>query len=413
MGGPIDGVGEGDEVAIGKMGVSGGGGAVLGLVLLASCVEVPVRKRARAPQGQAADQPAKQLLGPALSHVVSVSHHEAMSVALAVDDDGELFVAHRPSPGDQLVVSQLDPDGTAWVTIGGALNQRPVAHLVTLAFDRQGALHAAFLEEEPSGDGYQLVVRRMNDGAWSDCAQRLGVGKAHFYFKADLAFDAANHLLLAYTDDSGRLQVKRRDRDGWTSLAALGSLRYGVRMVMKPDGQPAVAYVQAVPDSDEATLEVIAREGDRWVPVGTVVDRSAGLGDLLSPPRLAWDAGGAWLAWSRGSAVNVARHAGTDWQRQVFTPTLQARNGRIAMALVEGGPLVASGIDIGFGTRVRRFRGGVWGPELDATPEELTRGLGTGPIVAAAGSTAYLAFPSLGAGDRCLLEQLEFAPEIE
>jgi hypothetical protein len=382
------------------------------VVLVAACAEGdPVREEPRAPQAQPTIAPARETLAAELTHVLSTAHHEAMTVAMAVDPAGRLFVAHRPPPGGELVVSRLDDAGAAWVRIGGALNQRPTAHLATIAFDREGALHAAFLQQQETADGYELVVRRVKDGAWQDCAARLHVGAAYFYFKADLAFDDANRLLVGYTDEVGSLQVKRRDRDGWTTLAAQGTLRRGIRMVMKPDGQPAVAFVQGVADSDVATLEVIAREGDRWVPVGTPVDRATGLSDLLSPPRLTWDAAGAWLAWTHGSEVEVARLAGQDWQRETFTPALQARAGRIALALVDGGPLVAAGIDVGFGTRARWFHGGAWSAELDLTPEG-GAGLGTGPILTAGAGAVYLAFPSLGAGDRCLVEQVRFAPEI-
>ena len=389
----------------------GRGWAWLGALALVGCLEAPNRAAPGAPQGMEETEPEHQPAAPPLSHVVSLAHHEAMNVALAVDERGQLFAAHRPAPGDQLVVSRLDR--ASWRTIAGALNERPTAHLATLAFDRQGTLHAAFLQETVAGDGYELVVRQVKGEGWQDCADRVVVGTAHFHFKADLGFDLENRLLLAYADQEGRLQVKRRDRAGWTTLAALGTRRYGIRLVVKPDGQPVVAYLQGREGSDETTLEVIARAGEHWVPVGGTVDRSLTLAELLSPPRLDWDAHGGWLAWTRGSVVGVARSSGGDWKREPLTPPMPVRSGRIAFALIDGGALLATGIDIWFGTRLRRFHQGAWGPELDATPADV-RGLGTGPIlVTGSGGAAYLAFPGIGTGDLCPLEQLRFEPEIE
>jgi hypothetical protein len=178
-------------------------------------------------------------------------------------------------------------------------------------------------------------------------------------------------------------------------------------MAIKPDGQPAIAYLQSKAGSDETTLEVIAREGERWVPVGGIVDRAESLGDLLSPPRLAWESGGAWLAWTRGSQVQIARHTGQGWEQ--VAPALEARGGRIAFALAEGEPLIVAASDAAFATRGRRFHGGAWSATFDASPADAS-GLGTGPILATRGAAVYLAFPGLG--NRCPLEQVRFAPEI-
>ena len=391
----------------GRIGVSGG--VVLGaVVLVAACGVDPATDQPRVPPGQAG-APEEQAVGPALSHVVTVSHHEAMNVARAVDAAGRLFAAHRPAPGDRLRVSRLDEAGAAWVPIAGALNERPAAHLVTIAFDRQGVLHVAFLQERAGGDSFELVVRRVEGGAWQDCAQRLDVGAAQFFFKADLAFDDRNRLLLAYPDQGGRLRVERRENDGWVSLGALGTRRYGPRMVIKPDGQPAIAYLQSHDDSDEITLEVIARDGDRWASVAGTVDRSSSLGELLSPPRLSWDGSGVWLAWTRGDEVRVARRTGPGWEH--LTPALEARGGRIAFALVDGEPLIVAAVDRGFDTRARRFRGRAWDPAFDVSPAGAT-GLGTGPVLATGAGSAYLAFPGLGEGARCPVERLRFAAAI-
>ena len=154
---------------------------------------------------------------------------------------------------------------------------------------------------------------------------------------------------------------------------------------------------------------MIARDGESWVPVGAPVDRSVSLAALLSPPRLVWEAGGAWLAWTHGSEVRVARHTGRGWEQ--LAPALEARGGRIAFALVDGDPLIVAAVDTSFGTRARRYLGKAWGPIFDASPVGAT-GLGTGPILAAAAGSAYLAFPGLGEGARCPVERLRFPAEI-
>jgi hypothetical protein len=187
------------------------------------------------------------------------------------------FTAYvAPSAVPQAFVKRWDSLTSAWVAMGGALNDdvsRP-AWAPSIAIDPSGRPVVAFDEWLTTAPVFTVHARRWESGAWTALGGNLSPDPAWGVKSPDVAFDAVGAPLVAvgYNDHgTSRSYVRRWDGGAWaTQVGAVNPMATSgypdLSLVVDAAGRELVAYGAIVNGTLGASdgIVVTALDGGAW-----------------------------------------------------------------------------------------------------------------------------------------------------
>lgn len=209
--------------------------------------------------------------------------------AIASVPGGPLMAVSRPLSSNDVVVSVYDAATDTWAPHpAGVLNDRPLGEgayfAKTLAFDTAGVLHVLLAQPPASSTGgSELVLKKLENGAWVNVAPPLQSGNAIPGIlaarEAVLRFDASNRPVVAVPYGL-RLNVHRVDNGAWVQLGQFPVYSgYAMSLDIQADGT-LVAFETGVP-SIPTTRRLWAYRNGSWVQEGGLLAGSNQLARML------------------------------------------------------------------------------------------------------------------------------------
>jgi hypothetical protein len=298
---------------------------------------------------------------PPLSHLRQRVVFDGMASRMAVDSAGALVLARRPEPGDQIIVSRFDAAAGTWQTLGPAVNDRPTRTGLALALDGVNVPYVALTQEDAAGTGFELVVRRLSNGAWQTLGAPLPIGN-NLFSSPVLLLDSVGSPWIGYTDATSlELRVANLQAGSWVHLPALGALVSYFDLVMQPNGWPAVLFTHGIPGNASRSLDAMAFDGTAWLALGATLDHVPNATQMFQGVSMVWTSSGPVVAWKKDpDSLKVAQLGNGGWA--LFPPpSMQGWTGYIDLA-VRRGDLVLAAADSGYRLGIQRFIGGAWEP---------------------------------------------------
>jgi hypothetical protein len=323
------------------------------------------------------------------------------TLAMTTDSAGGVYVVRHLAPSGDLQGLRLD--GTEFVPLGQAINERPPApdsssanERVSIAAGANGTLFAALQQQNAAGDSSEILVRRFNtvSGNWETLDVALPVGN-NFAASPQIAVDSSNRPVVSFIASSiFVLQAHRFENGAWVSLGNIdGPVFTKHSLAIRADGTPTAAYLRGAFGSNASVLVAAQHNGTAWQSLGSVIDSSPT--GALGRPTIAFAPDALpWVAWSRINDVRLVRFDGTAFVEVPIDPVLATFNGQSSFAFLNGDPVVI-GSDVFLSGRIdlRRLRNGAWEPPV------ILRAAGlTGTVWLAAGADSAVIAETVTSG---------------
>lgn len=189
-----------------------------------------------------------------------LAHGHPCRPGLAVAPDGTPFVAHQGASGSDVRVSRLT--GGTWQALGGSVQDTGATATPfvcrDLVVNSAGVPYVAFLQDSVSGT--TLKVRRFGGAEWQDVGDPFTgtvAGSARFA----LAIDELDRVVLASTlnesdTENHPIRVRRFEGGAWQPIGGTfeNSVIGGVRLALRPSGNPVVAFQKHLGSGANAIL---------------------------------------------------------------------------------------------------------------------------------------------------------------
>ncbi len=262
--------------------------------------------------------------------VNAVLGQDASHPALALDGSGNPVVAFREYDGTHRNIYVQRWTGSTWQPVGGAVNAVPGQDVPeqepaqALALDGSGNPVVAF--SESNGSHNNLYVQRWTGSAWQSVGGAINAvpGQDIFYPPA-LALNASGNPVVAFFEFDGsyfNVYVRHWSGSVWQSVggavnAVQGQNPFWIALVLDGSGNPVVAFTE-FDGAHYYNVYVQRWTGSTWQSVGGAVNAVPGH-SVFGPPALALDGSGkAVVAFqeSDGSrrSVYVQRRTDIIWQ---------------------------------------------------------------------------------------------------
>jgi len=267
-------------------------------------------------------------------------YESANAPSLAVDGDGNLYVAWQQDHNDVPVTRQVFVkwhDGTGWADLGAnPLNENPstAASAPRIVVDASGHVYAAWHEDDGTGVT-QLFVKRHNGTDWELVgANPINEDPAHSARLASVALDPGGNPLVAWQEEDGsvppvtQIFVKSFNGASWDLVGTDNPLNVSPNQNAY---SPRIAFNGAVPyltwkeqsaAHDLKTQVYVQRYDeavDLWDFVGDNDSLNISADRSAHDPAIAFDEdGNPFVAWYEGTAafedvVFAKKFNGTAW----------------------------------------------------------------------------------------------------
>jgi hypothetical protein len=296
-------------------------------------------------------------------------------------------------------------NGTAWTTVGGALNADTTrnAYLPQLV-DFGGTPWVAW--EETNGVAYQLRVKRWDGSAWSAVGGVLNVDTSKSASEPGMA-NVGGTPYVTWNEANGsnvtQVRVKRWDGSAWTSAG--GSLNTNASepavntQIADIGGTPYVTWEEWFGASSNQ-VHVKSWDGSAWNSVGGVVNVDPT--KVTNSPMLTDVGGQPWIAWEEyNGSINQARVAhwtGSAWASAgVLNLDGTHHADEPSVADIGGTPYAVWEQETGNGgeVHVARWTGSAWSTIGDALNPGST-GYDPEPRLVVVGGVPYVAWVEAG-----------------
>ncbi len=305
-------------------------------------------------------------------------------------------------------------NGTAWTTVGGALNANAShnAYLPQLV-DVGGTPWVAWVEDNGGGIVYQVRVKRWDGSAWTAVGGVLNVDATKRANEPGMANVGGTPYVVWNESDASnvtQVRVKRWDGSAWNSVGGalnVDPTKAGVNtQIASIAGTPYVTWGETFGVAGKQ-VRVKSWDGSAWNDVGGVVNVDPS--KITNSPMLTDVAGQPWIAWEEYGAgfivqARVAHWTGSAWA-SAGTLNLDATHHGEEPSLVDvgGTPYAVWENETGNGgeVHVARWTGAAWSTIGDALNPGTT-GYDPRPRLLLAGGVPYVAWAETGSAIRQL-----------
>jgi len=275
---------------------------------------------------------------------ISDNSGDSLLPSMAVAPDGMPYIAWHDSSGGAWEIYVRRWNGSSWKEVGtgsassgGISDNNGHSWYPSVAVAPDGTPYVVW-ENDYSGGGYEIYVRRWNGSSWEE----VGTGSASGGGISDNSGSSRNPSLaiapdgtpyIAWWDDSsgdGEIYVRRWNGSSWEEVgsgsASGGGISdnsadsYSPSVAIAPDGTPYVAWQ----DDSSGNFEIYVRRwsGSSWEEVGTNSASDGGISDnsgYSGGPSVAVASDGtpyvAWGDFSGGDSESYMRRwNGSGWE---------------------------------------------------------------------------------------------------